>query len=137
MTNIKRTERGWPGHYICAPDCLFRRNTLLTNGKKHLIISTVGVPRRKDGIVETVRPHRYYETMCFVGKKDEHYMVIDVTREFYSYPNSLQWSINAKSAKELPDDVDNQANDMHESFVKWVTENFDFAYTEANKECVL
>ncbi len=133
IVHIKRVERGWPGHFICASKCIFRRNTLLTSRKRHLIVSTVGNMQQKDEVIDTIGPNRYYETMCFVGKKDGPYIDINVTKEFHSFPDTVKWSINAKNAKSLPDDVDNQANDMHEAFVKWVTENFDFAYTKTNK----
>lgn len=66
---VKRTERGWAGHYICSYKCLFRRNTLLEYKDVKVVVSTVGAqlesdrPRRFD----TVGHGRYYETAAFMA----------------------------------------------------------------------
>jgi hypothetical protein len=110
MTSIiKRTERGWAGHFICAHDCLFRRNTLLENSETgaKIIVSTVGLMRRGESI-ETIGFNRYYETMAFAAEHNGRYWDARVSREVdFDSP----WSI-----AEL--DADDKANDMHEAVVQ-------------------
>lgn len=112
----KITERGWGGHFICADRCLFRRNTLIEGDKDRVIVSTVGSMRLRDGDgLETIGSGgRYYETMVFGVKKEGPYLDADFSdeRAFES-----EWAICAKSWKNLPDDVDNKANAMHEAVV--------------------
>ncbi len=109
MTELKRTERGWAGHFICANRCRFRRNTLLEYGELKIVVSTVGLMEPlKDGKFETIGYERYYETMAFhADASDTEYHDIDVSREIYF---DSEWSINKINA-------DNKANDMHEAVV--------------------
>lgn len=115
MSAIKRTERGWAGHFICGTECRFRRNTLLEGEHESIVVSTVGnyhpMGRAE---VDTVGHLRYYETMAFYARVDEPYIEIDVERpvEF-----EAPWSIDADRWQDLPIDVDNVANDMHETVV--------------------
>ena len=109
-----KTERGWPGHYICAYDCQFRRNTLLEYGDVRIIISTVGNYIFK-GKTDTVGHERYYETMVFHAKLDEIYWDVDVQKivDFES-----EWAI-----REMETSSDQEANDMHETVVKEISNN--------------
>jgi len=57
---------------------------------------------------------RYYETMAFGAIDREAYIEADVKdqRDFES-----EWAICAESLDEIPDDVDNRANEMHDAVV--------------------
>lgn len=114
MSTVKRIERGWPGHYICANRCLFRLNTLLEYKDKKIVVSTVG-NMYMDNKPEMIGHNRWYETMVFYGKQDGYYIEADVSQELYP---DQDWGIWAESHDELPDDVDNLANSMHESIVQ-------------------
>jgi hypothetical protein len=71
VTEVKRTERGWGGYFICAKYCRFRRNTLLQYGDRRIVVSTVGNYHTQDGKLETIGAFgRYYETMAFEAQKE-------------------------------------------------------------------
>lgn len=107
---VKRTERGWPGHFICAERCLFRRNTLLESGETRIVVSTVGLMRdihAKNGQFERIGCDRYFETMAWHAKHDGRYWDMDVER-----------SMSFESPWLIADlDADDRANDMHEAVV--------------------
>ena len=119
MDNVKITERGWAGHFICANRCRFRRNTLLEYKDKKIVVSSVGLMEdwgTKDGIFEyptkfdTIGAFdRYYETMCwYADLSDTRYYDIDVDRQIYF---DSPWAIN-----EI--DADDKANIMHNNVVE-------------------
>jgi len=108
---MKRTERGWAGHFICSDQCMFRRNTLLEHKGIKIVISTVGAMKdiHKEGEYEQIGYNRYFETMAFHSKKDDKkYHDIDVDRQVYFKSN---WKINIL-------ENDDEANIMHEKVVK-------------------
>ena len=110
----KRTERGWAGHFICGHGCLFRRNTLIESGENRIVVSTVGGYRYNEKIETIGAGGRYYETMAFKAKKEGPYFEADVSEEL-SFES--EGAICAESPDELPDDVDNRADQMHEAVV--------------------
>lgn len=114
MSTVKRTERGWPGHFICCDRCKFRLNTLLEYGDKKIVVSTVG-NMYIDDKPETVGYRRWYETMVFYAHQEGEYIEADVSRQLYP---DQDWGIWADTYDELPNDVDNVANQMHESIVQ-------------------
>ena len=116
---VKRTERGWGGHYVYSNRCRFRRNTLIENGKDKIVVSTVGLMehRNKEGEFETIGYQMYYETRAFQAKLDSNYMDADVTKEI-SFKSP--WSIS-----EFSDNSDNIANDMHETIVEELIQNME------------
>lgn len=116
---VKRTERGWIGHYILADKCLFRRNTLLEYSEIKIVVSTVGLMLNENWREDCDLPrfskiglNRYFETKAFHANKDKRYYDADVRREV-SFTS--QWMI-----AEL--DADDKANDMHEEVVKEISE---------------
>ena len=71
--SVKRSESGWPAHFIWGDRCVFHRATILDRGDVQLIVSTVGAMRptqqpnwspSRDGY-EEIGCQRHYETMAF------------------------------------------------------------------------
>lgn len=116
MTQIKKTERGWAGHFIGSPNCAFRRNTLVQYGRKHVVVSTVGCYRPYgEGKPVSIGYDRYYETYAFYSDPaDKVYHDIQVDQQVYA-PNNVKWSISEKEMKSK--EIDNIANKMHEDYV--------------------
>ena len=109
---VKRTERGWAGHFICADRCAFRRNTLLEYKNQKIVVSTVGRMYDDKGKLDTVGHNRYFETMAFMSDlKDSEFHDMDVEKEIQL---DCDWQLNEVD--------DNKANEMHENAVKWVSE---------------
>lgn len=108
---VTTQEQGWAGHFICSNMCNFRRNTLVSQGRKKIIVSTVGNynPEYSKGIQE-IGYNRYYETMVFKAKKIDGYWEADVTKEVSFDSN---WCIN-----EALQTSDMKANKMHDAVVK-------------------
>ncbi len=113
MKKVKRTERGWAGHFICADRCRFRRNTLLEFQKKKIVVSTVGLMEKLHGEgFDTIGSYQYYETKAFYADpKNNRYHDIDVSREIHF---DSEGTINKL-------DADDKANDMHEKVVGEIT----------------
>jgi len=112
---VKRTERGWIGHYILGDRCLFRRNTLIEKDDIKIVISTVGlsVDIHAKGYpnkitFQLVSPNAYFETKAFHAKaNDLRYNDIDVERPIYFASPCYVQELNA-------DDI---ANSRHEEVV--------------------
>ena len=111
---IKRTERGWAGHFISVNRCRFRRNTLLELGRVRAVISTVGAMMAVDKSgVDMICRYRYYETMVFRARKVGCYWESNVNKEI-SFTS--KWQIEKFTEK-----TDKEANDMHEAVVKEIS----------------
>lgn len=114
---VKRTERGWAGHYILGDKCKFHRNTLLECGTKKWIVSTIGGLITDDMNVVPIGANRWYETMAFEAKCKDGYWEADVEKEI-SFDG--EWGLCAESFDTLIDIYpypDNVANAMHERVV--------------------
>lgn len=89
MKTVKRTERGWPGHFICSSRCVFHRNTLLECGRVRIVVSSVGMMLNYGavGFPNTIEyeaigaGERVFETMAFHAFLDQKiYWDADVSR---------------------------------------------------------
>ena len=114
---VKRTERGWAGHYICADRCLFRRNTLLEYQDKKWIVSTVGNFALSTRGTDMIGADRWYETMVFEAEMKNGYIDADVTKQIYPENDWGIWGESWEQVKTLHPYPDNDANDMHERIV--------------------
>lgn len=119
---VVRTERGWPGHYICAHQCMYRRNTLLEYGDVKIVVSSVGnfcigtkSFNAKVDEMERVGFNRFYECMAFEAKQNGPYWDSDVTKEVCVKTHNV-YPCNA--VEKLPDDIDNLADQTHEANVE-------------------
>ena len=116
MNEVKRSERGWPGHFCGSYGCVFRRNTLLECDGQFVVVSTVGRYLPKGyGKIETIGIDRYFETMAFMSdENDQKFHDADVSKEVRFESN---WAISTYDAES-----DIAANEMHEAVVKELTE---------------
>ena len=115
LKEVKRTERGWAGHFCCSSSCKFRRNTLLECDDIQIVVSTVGAMCNDKGKLEEIGLNRHYETMAFlVDKSTGPYKDADVSREiFFESNGALKWHKKGY--------IDNEANEMHEAVVNELT----------------
>lgn len=114
---VTRTERGWAGHYICANECKFRRNTLLEYKDRKWIVSTVGCYINPYGKVDMIGADRRYETMVFEAKLCDGYWDANVKKQIYPDSDWCIWGHSWREVKEDNPTIDNVANDMHERIV--------------------
>lgn len=110
---VKRTERGWAGHFICADSCKFRRNTLLEYKDSKIIVSTVGNMCIGNKIMN-IGCFRYYETFAFRALFDGTYYDVDVSKQLNFESN---WALESYGFE-----LDLEANDMHEKVVDEITQ---------------
>lgn len=115
IRDVKRTERGWAGHFCGASQCRFRRNTLLECGDVKIVVSTVGLRESSSPPEEfsTLDSNSsYFETMAFHSDPtDTRYRDADVTRQVYF---ESECGIDRI-------DADDEANDMHEAAVNEIS----------------
>lgn len=124
MRRVKRTERGWAGHFICAHDCRFRRNILLECGDIKIVVSTVGAmyPPHKKGEIDTIGFNRYYETMAFHSNAtDTIYNDANVSKQVSFDSN---WALGEWNTPT----IDNDADEMHEAVVKELSHKLKIGY---------
>lgn len=126
MYNVKRTERGWCGHFIGGHDCQYHRNTLLEYGDKKIVVSTVGryLPSHKKQeavkyfyipkeCYEMIGRDRYFETMAFVAYESE---------PGYWDASSQQVLFASNWELDQPD-MEKEADEMHEAVVAEITQD--------------
>ena len=119
-------ERGWPGHFCGAKDCRYKRNTLVRSpsrfADKAIVVSTVGDyrPNEQKGVntPEMIGLNRYYETMAFMSDMNDPYLDADIRKEISFDSN---WCLDSWE----DDDIDLQADAMHNAVVKEISEKLE------------
>lgn len=127
---VKMTERGWPGHFICASRCTYRRNTLIEacDGTAKVVVSTVGgMLSRDEDEIETIGSERYYETMAFHASLEGGYFEADVSRDI---------SLNCSTTIGIHSyETDKLAEDMHRHACEEVARRMKVGEFEAAERC--
>ena len=113
------TERGWPGHFIGASRCIFRRNTLVyVNDTRCAVVSTVGNMQDR-GVLQEIGNDRWVETCTFAAHREGAYLEADVSRQLYEFSDDHDhWYPGI----DHPDGGDNVSNDIHDRMVILVAE---------------
>jgi hypothetical protein len=112
VKTVQREERGWPGHFVAAAQCSFRRNTLLTCGDVRIVVSTVGEyrpPYHTGPGPEQIGCDRTHETMAFHAQHDAPYWDADLRSEV-AFESPCQLNSSERTSDAL-------ANEMHEHVV--------------------
>lgn len=123
MDNVKITERGWAGHFICSGQCRFRRNTLIEYGNKKWVVSTVGNqwnPQTRE--LMKIGAYRWYETMAFEAYDKGGYIDADIDKELDIESECGLYAVTKEELYEKYPLADNAANEMHENVVKEMVE---------------
>lgn len=95
---VTTEERGWPGHFCGAAFCSFRRNTLVTDGKRGFVVSTVGDFRPAGDEPMEIGYHRFYETMMFVSDMEPPYRDALFGQQVYPDEKVL-WAIQVRDGR--------------------------------------
>jgi len=113
VSNVTITERGWAAHFICRQRCRYRRNTLIVGPGGRFIVSSVGNMWTDDKMETIGAGGRYYETMVWTVAEEGPYLEVNVQVSNYDG----EWSICADKPGDLPVDVDNVADKIHDDTV--------------------
>lgn len=111
---VKRTERGWAGHFCLWYKCEYHRNTLLEYNGIKVVVSTVGC-LQKDlfrPLYDEVGCDRHFETMAFLAKENDKCNDADISKEIVFGSN---WCLPRP-------DMELEADEMHEAVVKEISE---------------
>lgn len=112
MSKTKRTELGWPGHFVLADRCRFRRNTLLERGEKRFVVSTVGMMTDRNRDHAQIGYERDYETLIFESERRSGYWEAGNQVSLFEDEEAPRWSMLWEDHQS-----DARANEMHEENV--------------------
>ena len=118
INEVNVIERGWPGHFMFADKCIFRRNTLLEYKGIKWIVSTVGNYRNSKNRIDSIGHCRWYETMAYEAKEKNGFIEADVEKKIFFDSKCGIWGDSWEEVcKNCNDTPDNAANDMHNNVV--------------------
>ena len=129
INEVNVIERGWPGHFMFADKCIFRRNTLLEYKGIKWIVSTVGNYRDSKNRIDSIGHSRWYETMAYEAKEKNGFIEANVEKKIFFDSKCGIWG---DSWEEVCDKYngtpDNAANDMHDKVVSELIDKIKVQY---------